>query len=532
MPRHEEDGQDYRPGGYHPVSIGDSFSNNRYIVVRKLGWGEFSTVWLARDEKMQRHVALKIVGSAPRYAELAVDEIKLLQRLVTSSDPSTRVSHPGKSHVISFFDHFTHDGPNGTHVCMVFEVLGESLLALIERYKNKGVPILLVKQIAKQILLGLDYMHRNCGIIHTDLKPENVLIYIPDAESVILAEFALHTSSSSVPLSTSPPSPHIQPTMQKLTGVPASTGRGANVTPGPRHRQISTSQPLPSISSSGNSVGLASSSSGAGRGGRSNLKLPGNKWGLEMLKISPDDAKAKGKEGGVGDGDLDLGMSALSVSSSEPPCVNTIPIPGLCHKSLALDSGRSGEAVQHGEGSVDAEDDHETITVRIADLGNATWTDHHFTNDIQTRQYRCPEVIIGSTTWGTSADIWSVACILFELLTGGDYLFEPATANHGNLLYIKQLRPWPLRAEADSIAGFLLPMLEVDPAARMSAEDLVRHEWLADVHDADVVGGERVDDAMKPAYGPGEVPLVTSTVGNTAVTEARGTRSGSSRLPG
>jgi serine/threonine-protein kinase SRPK3 len=51
MPRHEEDGQDYRPGGYHPVSIGDSFSNNRYIVVRKLGWGEFSTVWLARDEK-------------------------------------------------------------------------------------------------------------------------------------------------------------------------------------------------------------------------------------------------------------------------------------------------------------------------------------------------------------------------------------------------------------------------------------------------------------------------------------------------
>lgn len=92
----------------------------------------------------------------------------------------------------------------------------------------------------------------------------------------------------------------------------------------------------------------------------------------------------------------------------------------------------------------------------------------------------------------------------------------------GNLLYIKQLRPWPLRAvlhdkylfppqEADSIAGFLLPMLEVDPAARMSAEDLVRHEWLADAHDADVVGGERVDDAMKPAYGPGEVPLVTSS---------------------
>ena len=53
----------------------------------------------------------------------------------------------------------------------------------------------------------------------------------------------------------------------------------------------------------------------------------------------------------------------------------------------------------------------ERITVKIADLGNATWTDHHFTDDIQTRQYRCPEVILGAK-WGTSADIWSAACLV------------------------------------------------------------------------------------------------------------------------
>ena len=45
----EEDLEDYRPGGYHPVSIGDEFNQGRYRVVRKLGWGHFSTVWLARD---------------------------------------------------------------------------------------------------------------------------------------------------------------------------------------------------------------------------------------------------------------------------------------------------------------------------------------------------------------------------------------------------------------------------------------------------------------------------------------------------
>lgn len=131
-------------------------------------------------ERMNRHVALKIVKSAPRYTETAIDEIKLLQRLITSSTPPVAPSpsnpnpppspshtHPGRSHVISFLDHFRHKGPNGTHVCMVFEVLGENLLGLIKRHQNKGVPMNVCKQIAKQILLGLDYMHRCCGVIHT-----------------------------------------------------------------------------------------------------------------------------------------------------------------------------------------------------------------------------------------------------------------------------------------------------------------------------------------------------------------------------
>ena len=51
MTEDEEDWEDYTKGGYHPVHIGDAFSEGRYIVVRKLGWGHFSTVWLARDTK-------------------------------------------------------------------------------------------------------------------------------------------------------------------------------------------------------------------------------------------------------------------------------------------------------------------------------------------------------------------------------------------------------------------------------------------------------------------------------------------------
>ena len=48
---------------------------------------------------------------------------------------------------------------------------------------------------------------------------------------------------------------------------------------------------------------------------------------------------------------------------------------------------------------------------------------HHFTEDIQTRQYRSLEVLLGAG-YGPPADIWSAACMAFELATG-DYLFEP-----------------------------------------------------------------------------------------------------------
>lgn len=57
------------------------------------------------------------------------------------------------------------------------------------------------------------------------------------------------------------------------------------------------------------------------------------------------------------------------------------------------------------------EDGIDIISVKIADLGNACWVGHHFTNDIQTRQYRSPEVILGAK-WGASTDVWSMACMV------------------------------------------------------------------------------------------------------------------------
>jgi len=62
---------------YHPVHIGEVVIK-RYVVLQKLGWGHFSTVWLAKDFKFDTYVALKIQKSAPHYLEAAYDEVEIL----------------------------------------------------------------------------------------------------------------------------------------------------------------------------------------------------------------------------------------------------------------------------------------------------------------------------------------------------------------------------------------------------------------------------------------------------------------------
>ena len=106
----EDEGLDgYKRGGYHPVYIGDKYNHGRYVVVNKVGWGHFSTVWRAYDNQDHRYVALKIVKSAPQYAEAAQDEIRIMER-VTSNDPSNT------SCCLHLLNHFVHLGPNGTRL--------------------------------------------------------------------------------------------------------------------------------------------------------------------------------------------------------------------------------------------------------------------------------------------------------------------------------------------------------------------------------------------------------------------------------
>ena len=82
---------------------------------------------------------------------------------------------------------------------MVFEILGVNLLEIMKRYDYKGIPIPIVRRIAKQILISLDYLHRYCKIIHTDLKPENVVVNLTKEElSEIMSKGQISTMNKNV----------------------------------------------------------------------------------------------------------------------------------------------------------------------------------------------------------------------------------------------------------------------------------------------------------------------------------------------
>jgi hypothetical protein len=80
----EDEGMpDYKIGGYHPVHVGEILLD-RYVIIQKLGWGHFSTVWLTKDLKFNSYVAIKVQKSAQHYLEAAYDEVEILNKVSTN----------------------------------------------------------------------------------------------------------------------------------------------------------------------------------------------------------------------------------------------------------------------------------------------------------------------------------------------------------------------------------------------------------------------------------------------------------------
>uniref|UniRef100_A0A8C8S3W7 non-specific serine/threonine protein kinase n=1 Tax=Pelusios castaneus TaxID=367368 RepID=A0A8C8S3W7_9SAUR len=604
----QEDPNDYCKGGYHLVKIGDLF-NGRYHVIRKLGWGHFSTVWLSWDIQGKRFVAMKVVKSAEHYTETALDEIKLLKS-VRNTDPND----PNREMVVQLLDDFKISGVNGSHICMVFEVLGHHLLKWIIKSNYQGLPLPCVRRIIQQVLQGLDYLHTKCRIIHTDIKPENILLCVNEQYIRRLAAEATEWQRSGAPppsgsaVSTAPqPKPAdkmsknkkkklkkkqkrqaelLEKRMQEIEemekeaspvqrqpeeqeeaenplelllkesppdeGVPRKLDEIAHVQEQTILMEGSMEKCIPEINCNG-VVQMTSFSDPSIQG---SVRLEEDLHNANDCDEHPLAQEEESFHSGSYDqrnGDSE-NRSREVMSDSCVPLISEVLDSMVYQPTSSEEQSFSEQEISQLQESIRAEipseDENENngqaenkgkstagnfllnpleprnadkLKVKIADLGNACWVHKHFTEDIQTRQYRSLEVLIGSG-YNTPADIWSTACMAFELATG-DYLFEPHSGEDysrdedhialiiellgkiprklivagkyskefftkkGDLKHITKLKPWGLfevlvekyewsQDEAAAFTDFLLPMLELIPEKRATAAECLRHPWL------------------------------------------------------
>jgi serine/threonine-protein kinase SRPK3 len=125
-----EDIEDYQPSGYHPISVGNTFDHGRFRILHKLGFGGSSTVWLACDQREEgdrsRIVTLKAMHTnIPSSKVLSkIPELAISQKLKASLPPSESVDFQTVNH------HFFVQGPNSSHLFLIFPLAGPSILAL------------------------------------------------------------------------------------------------------------------------------------------------------------------------------------------------------------------------------------------------------------------------------------------------------------------------------------------------------------------------------------------------------------------
>lgn len=148
----------YRPGGYHPITIGDEI-HTRYRTIDKLGYGSYSTTWLARDALSQKLVAVKV-----GIAESNLHEVDVLSVLTTSQNHKS-LDSPGRAMIPSILDSFHIHGANGIHPCCVTAPARASLSnAQIASY-HRMFQLDVACALAAQLTLAVVFTHSQ-GFIH------------------------------------------------------------------------------------------------------------------------------------------------------------------------------------------------------------------------------------------------------------------------------------------------------------------------------------------------------------------------------
>jgi serine/threonine protein kinase len=368
-----------------------------------------------------------------------------------------------------------------------------SLFDLIENGKYKyGLPILVVKKITKQILQGLLAVHNKLNLVHTDIKPENILLTgINNQCQTIIDQFE----------STGFTKDYDKYIKNKNFDELNTFALNA----------ITRMNEMYSFSGSENSDGSCGS-----RGSNGSYCSYGTNG-------SRGSYGSRGSHRSYGSYDDDRLNKRKQSVDDYIEYMNVMPL-------QQLENDYDFKTVLNNK--LNSKDHREIVPdkfildpdIKISDFGNSLEFHDRNCDEIQTRNFRAPEVIL-NYTWTENCDIWSVACTVFELLTG-ELLFKPIEehcnldANHlfliekfvgkipkeiiikskrGKILYDPN-RQWHLRHidtiqplslekrlkdqhlfdsdNAKQISDFLLLLLNPDMSKRVGCADCLKHPWL------------------------------------------------------
>ncbi|KAK7330564.1 hypothetical protein VNO77_24759 [Canavalia gladiata] len=156
--------------GHYMFELGENLTS-RYKIHSKMGEGTFGQVLECWDRERKEMVAIKIVRGIKKYREAAMIEIEVLQQLGKHDKGGNRCVQ-----IRNWFDY-------RNHICIVFEKLGPSLYDFLRKNNYRSFPIDLVREIGRQLLECVAFMH-DLRMIHTDLKPENILLVSPEYAKV------------------------------------------------------------------------------------------------------------------------------------------------------------------------------------------------------------------------------------------------------------------------------------------------------------------------------------------------------------
>ena len=139
---------------------------DQYLIIKEIGSGAYATVWLTYDLNTKTFYALKI-QNAEDFDE-GIKEVELFKKV---RDTKCKF-------INNMLYHFIHEKEDDEYVCMLFNLMSGSIFDIIRKGRYaRGFSMDIVKDIIYQTLVALYVTHNKLKLIHTDIKPENILLY-------------------------------------------------------------------------------------------------------------------------------------------------------------------------------------------------------------------------------------------------------------------------------------------------------------------------------------------------------------------